>query len=122
MYALVFRWTQPKTVSVRSFFCEDSKKLGHLTSKVPAIDRATVNNDKAIAETQLRSPIRTMLRAEFEHLQICATRNYLVIDMAADEPGPLPYDGPDPFSKGDQTVRSGQRPAFHRLCQSIGKT
>src|SRR6266550_2623542 len=96
---------------------ERQKKISHILSEVPAINRSAVDDNKTIFEIKLAPSLRARFVREPEQFQISAAWHHFVSYLATVQTFPLINDRPDTFSQGHHSIGATQRSPFERLCK-----
>src|SRR2546423_10650081 len=102
---------------VRSLPAERQKKIRHLLSQIPAVNRPAVDHHKAIVDIEFAPSLRARFVTEAEQFQISATWYDFVDYVPAAQAVPLINDRPNALSQSHHAISIGQRPSFASLCQ-----
>src|SRR5437870_1851148 len=106
---------------VRFSLAEGQKKIRHVLSQIPAVNRSAIHHNETIFEIEFSPPLCARFVTEPEQLQISAARHDFMDYIPAAQAFPLTNDRPNAFSQGHDAIRRRQRATLHTLCYSIRK-
>src|SRR5437870_1015769 len=96
---------------------ERQKKICHVLSQIPTVNRSAIHHNKAILEIEFAPSLRARFVTKPEQFQISTAWHHFVDYIPAAQAFPLINDRPDAFSKSHHTVSAAQRSPFERLCK-----